>query len=91
MIHKTWRGYEVSHKSGYQKLYVRSVYKGVVKWTLDYTHAGHYSDRLQGVYGTIMALASNANWREVVWWIDEIENERYGYRAGHGIVEYGNK
>lgn len=50
-----------------------------------------YSDRLQGVYGTIMALASDANWREVVWWIDEIENERYGYRAGHGIVEYGNK
>lgn len=45
MIHKTWRGYEVSHKSGYQKLYVRSVYKGVVKWTLDYTHAGHYSEK----------------------------------------------
>lgn len=41
-----------------------------------------YSDRLQGVYGTIMALASDANWREVVWWIDEIENERYGHRAG---------
>ena len=38
-----------------------------------------YRDRLQGVYGTIMALASDENWREVVWWIDEIERKRYGW------------
>ena len=45
MITYTWRGYEVVHKSGYQKLYLKSVRKGVVRWTLDYTHAGHYSEK----------------------------------------------
>ena len=45
MIIKTWQGYEVSHQRGYQKLYVRSVRKGKVKWTLDYVHAGHYSEK----------------------------------------------
>lgn len=34
--------------------------------------------RLQGVYGTIMVTASDANWRDIVWWLDEIEAERYG-------------
>lgn len=33
--------------------------------------------RLQGLYGTIMALASNKEWQQIVWWIDEIEEERY--------------
>lgn len=33
--------------------------------------------RLQGVYGTLMALVPIKNWREIVWWIDEIEEERY--------------
>lgn len=36
------------------------------------------SDRLQGVYGTLMALATNENWRDIVWWCEEIERERYG-------------
>lgn len=33
--------------------------------------------RLQGVYGTIMAIVPNRNWQDIVWWIDEIEEERY--------------
>lgn len=33
--------------------------------------------RLQGLYGTLMVLVPNENWREIVWWIDEIEEERY--------------
>ena len=45
MIIRTWQGYEVCHKRGYQKLYLKSVRKGVVKWTLDYTFAGHYSEK----------------------------------------------
>lgn len=34
--------------------------------------------RLQGLYGTIMALVSNGNWRDIVWWIQDIEEKRYG-------------
>lgn len=38
--------------------------------------------RMQGVYGTIMSLVPNENWRDIVWWLDE-ELERlyasYGY------------
>lgn len=33
--------------------------------------------RLQGVYGTLMALVPNKNWQSITWWIDEIEEERY--------------
>jgi len=36
------------------------------------------ASRLQGVYGTIMALAPDKNWQEVVRWFGEIEEERYG-------------
>lgn len=35
--------------------------------------------RLQGLYGTIMALVPNSNWRQIVQWFDEIEEERYGH------------
>lgn len=34
--------------------------------------------RLQGVYGTIMAIVPNNNWRDIVWWIRETERKRYG-------------
>ena len=34
--------------------------------------------RLDGVYGTMMALVPNSNWRDIVWWISEIEEKRYG-------------
>lgn len=27
--------------------------------------------RMQGVYGTIMALVPNSNWQDCVWWLDE--------------------
>ena len=33
--------------------------------------------RLQGLYGTSMVLVSNKEWQQIVWWIDEIEEERY--------------
>lgn len=36
-----------------------------------------YRSRLQGVYGTIMALVPNENWRDIVWWMDDIEADRY--------------
>lgn len=34
--------------------------------------------RLQGVYGTIMAVVPNSNWQDIVRWIQEIEERRYG-------------
>lgn len=34
--------------------------------------------RLQGVYGTIMAIVPYSNWQDVVRWIQEIEERRYG-------------
>lgn len=36
--------------------------------------------RAQGLYGTIMALVPNENWQHIVWWIDEVEEQRYGKR-----------
>ena len=27
--------------------------------------------RMQGVYGTIMAVVPNRNWQDITWWIDE--------------------
>lgn len=41
---------------------------------------GTRRDRLQGVYGTLMVLVPQDNWSEIVFWIDEIERERYGGR-----------
>lgn len=41
--------------------------------------------RLQGVYGTIMVSVSDANWRDIVWWMDDIEAERYGLIKGATI------
>ena len=43
MIIKTWQGYEVRHDR--RKWYIKSVRNGIVKWTLDYAHAGHYSEK----------------------------------------------
>lgn len=37
--------------------------------------------RLQGVYGTLMVLVPNSNWRQIVQWKDDIEEERYGSRV----------
>lgn len=37
------------------------------------------ASRMQGVYGTIMALVPNKNWRDIVWWLDE-ELERVHQR-----------
>ena len=62
MIIRTWQGYEVCHKRGYQKLYVKSVYKNKVTCTLDYTYARCYSEKTarmhdenirNGVYGEV--------------------------------------
>lgn len=39
------------------------------------------ASRAQGVYGTIMAIVPNDNWRDIVWWMDEIEEKRYGKRV----------
>ena len=46
--------------------------------------------RLQGLYGTIMVLVSNKEWQQIVWWIDEIEEERYypeGKYDDHGCLK----
>lgn len=47
MIHKTWQGYEISkrRKGTEFKLYVKSIYKGKITWTTDYTHAKHYTEK----------------------------------------------
>lgn len=39
------------------------------------------ASRLQGVYGTIMALVPNRNWQDIVYWKNQIEEERYGRRV----------
>lgn len=46
------------------------------KWIWD-----ERASRLQGVYGTMMAIVSNENWQKIVWWKDDIEEERYGERV----------
>ena len=40
---------------------------------------GEYEARMQGVYGTLMALVPNDNWCDIVTWIREIEYERYAW------------
>lgn len=47
MISKTWQGYEISkRRRGTEfKLYVKSIYKGKITWTTDYTHAKHYTEK----------------------------------------------
>lgn len=42
------------------------------------------SSRMQGVYGTIMSLVSNENWRQIVWWLDEEVEQLY---ASYGYEE----
>lgn len=46
MISKTWQGYEISKsvRGSRFPVYVKSIYKGKVKWTTDYTHAKHYTE-----------------------------------------------
>ena len=36
-----------------------------------------YKSRLQGVYGTLMALSEDDNWSDVAFWCRSIEDERY--------------
>lgn len=45
MIIETWRGYEVSRERPGNRfpVYVKSIRKGKVTWTTDYTYAAHYS------------------------------------------------
>lgn len=35
--------------------------------------------RMQGVYGTIMAVVPNRNWQDIVWWLDDELDELYAY------------
>jgi len=44
-ICETWKGYEISReKPGHNfPVYVKSIRKGKVTWTTDYTYAAHYS------------------------------------------------
>lgn len=43
--------------------------------------------RMQGVYGTIMAVVSNENWCRATWWIDE---ELEGLFDWYGLGELFN-
>ena len=47
MINKTWQGYYISknRKGSRWKLYVKSIYKGKITWTTDYTYAKHYTEK----------------------------------------------
>ena len=47
MISKTWQGYYISkrRKGTEFKLYVKSIYKGEITWTTDYTYAKHYTEK----------------------------------------------
>ena len=46
MINKTWQGYTVSKrcKSEPFPVYIKSIYKGEITWTVDYTYAKHYTE-----------------------------------------------
>ena len=35
--------------------------------------------RMQGVYGTIMAVVPNRNWQDVVWWLNEELEKLFKY------------
>lgn len=43
--------------------------------------------RMQGVYGTIMAVVPNSNWQDVVWWLHEELEELYEW---YGLGELFN-
>lgn len=47
MISKTWQGYCISknRKGSRWKLYVKSIYKGKITWTTDYTYAKWYTEK----------------------------------------------
>lgn len=44
--------------------------------------------RMQGVYGTIMAVVPNRNWQDVVWWLDEELEKLFKY---YGLGELFNE
>lgn len=47
MITKTWQGYTISkRRRGTEfKLYVKSIYRGKITWTTDYTYAKWYTEK----------------------------------------------
>ena len=47
MISKTWQGYYISKRVRNSEFhhYVKSIYKGEITWTTDYTYAKHYSEK----------------------------------------------
>ena len=47
MISKTWQGYYISkrRKGTEFKLYVKSIYRGEITWTTDYTYAKRYTEK----------------------------------------------
>ena len=47
MISKTWQGYYISKRVKNSEFhhYVKSIYKGEITWTTDYTYAKHYSEK----------------------------------------------
>lgn len=47
MINKTWQGYYISKRVRNSEFhhYVKSIYKGEITWTTDYTYAKHYSEK----------------------------------------------
>lgn len=47
MINETWRGYYISKriKNSEFSLYVKSIYRGKITWTTDYTYARRYAEK----------------------------------------------
>lgn len=52
------------------------IHDGFIPQNARYIRA-ELASRMQGVYGTIMAVVPNNNWRDVVWWLDEELEELY--------------
>lgn len=42
-ISRTWRGYEIRTTKNGRNIYLQSIYKGVAKWTCDYTYSRKYA------------------------------------------------
>lgn len=60
--------------------------EGAIPQNAKYIRA-ELASRMQGVYGTVMAVVPNSNWQKCVWWIDD---ELESLFAWYGLGELFN-
>lgn len=52
------------------------IHDGIIPQNAKYIRA-ELASRMQGVYGAIMAVVPNRNWRDITWWLDDELEELY--------------